>query len=127
MTSSDLRGSRAVSRRTIIEVAVLVVALVAVAGLLWSHFRPDPYGPGTSHRYTVEMTGPACPNAVELDGKTWDPASPGSRSKWSDWQYPLNGTFHIEVDGNAAFTPDEGGTLTFHGGTKWSQLSCPVF
>jgi len=127
MSGGHGTGGRTRSKRTVLEVAALAVVLVAVGALLWARVRPDPFGPGTAHRYVVEMDGPYCPNAVELDGRLWDPSTPGSRARWSDWTYPLTGTFHIEDDGNATFAPDEGGTLTFHGGTRWSQLSCPLY
>ena len=129
----EAEPTRRSAKRTL-ELVALVVIVIAAVGILAVRLWPDPYGPGTDHRYTLVRTIPpgtdsrgcANPDPVTLDGRIWESSDPGSNPKWSDWEFPLPGTFHIHTDGEATFEPDIGGTITFHGGGHWSDLGCSV-
>lgn len=124
----------AVTRRStwrIAEVLGLVVFVLIIGAWAWAKLRPDPYRPGTSHRLTltVDPVGSpgrcANPHTVRLGKRLWDATSPGTRSHWSDWPFPLKGTLHIYSGGKATFTPDIGGSIPFTGG-EFSFMPCSV-
>ena len=115
------------SRKAIVEGIALVLVLVVIGGLLWFRLRPEPYGAGSTHRYTLEKTSVCMdPDPVGLDGRQWRATGPGSRSSWTDWQFPLSGTFHIKSGGKAEFVPDAGGLIPFEGGRQFVDLSCQI-